>query len=635
MQILLALLMLSVTGQGLATALRGHIQSLVGKKLTAPTAIINKMNEVDEDRRNALHHAVMLGDLPLVEFYLANGVNTRSKDKHGLIPLHYAEQLVDEQPSIERMKIMSLVLEKTFGIDKLDWRGWAPIVWSLMAGDYDRVVELLDRGADVFAGRPRSNGQHAAWAAEHLQDIRAIKVIAESALQRYSGGYLTNRQEQVIDLVASYLQENKLPDNNFIKKFTTHVPDWYYFRAIDKGYLKFAQAMIERGLNPATAKNKDGVNKIMEAAKAGQVEEMLMLINSGVQLDSMILFLAISSGNPELVEIIVKHNVELANDLIIDLMYGRILPPYTISTTIGDVLTGIATDEGKQKIHQIITKEISNAQLPALATIAKLQHLKETTGRHIYSMESLFLIASGEGLNKELREILVYADANTRLNRAVSLGDLELVKQALADGADINHRYGFSKGAVLTSVVWYITHSQRRQDFLKIMTFLLAQGANPNVAINRGLGKDYPIQQLIREKDYQGVKILLDHGADPNQLALATSYAGDSQMIEMLIAYGADVNSNRGQESTPLKAAARRGRADLVLRYLDLGAELDDHDRHRGSAFTQAARHGHLEVVEILKARGARTDIPCYYGGPLEAARKFRHYDVVKFLENH
>lgn len=79
MRILLALL-LSVADQGLATALRSQVQSLVGQKLTGSSAIVTNINVVDEDGRNALHHAVILGNLPLVEFMIANRININGID---------------------------------------------------------------------------------------------------------------------------------------------------------------------------------------------------------------------------------------------------------------------------------------------------------------------------------------------------------------------------------------------------------------------------------------------------------------------------------------------------------------------------------------------------------------------------
>ena len=968
MRILLVLSLLSVASQGSATALRGLVQSLVGKKLASSSAIVAKINEADEHGRNALHYAVILGDLPLVEFFLDNDANTQAVDEDGLVPLRYAERMVEEQPSVERMKIISIVLEKTRGINKGDAKGWRPMIWSLMAGDYERVIELRKRGADIFAGRERQAsrgrqaGKHTAvWAAEHLQDDRAIKILAEDApdeyfpvavrrghrkfvqalieqgvdvntrdkhgysaamraakagrlddllmlinngakidddalfLAIYSGspklvktilnhnielanklminvtigkrlpsresiadvlngdgvdkgrrkihrmiakavaessvsplfatitklqqlretknirgsifeekadrniaheGLVRELQEalrqndELIGLVAEHLPDDHFPvviangyqkiaeamiargidvnvRDNFdvtaalmvteaghldnlqmlidngaqldtsvllaaidqgnhrlvetvlkhnielanklitdvmegkekfskvaketilkegitskglrmtlesvtkdtwitlvsqleknntpgllnstqqqlinllsysqydevIKVLAEHVPNWYYFEAIDKGYLKLAQAMIDRGLNPATAKNKDRISPMMKAASDGQVNKVQALVNNGAQLDSMILFLAISSGNPKLVETILEDNADLAGDLLIDLMYGKITPPHKIRDTIGDVLIGTNPDDNRQKIYRMLTKAVreSASRLPSFATIARLQLLKEITGKHIYSDESLFSIARGHDLERELREILSYADATTRMKWAVSLGDIDLLKQALADGADTNYQSGFrKKSTVLNNVVWWIAKSQQKQQYREMMTLILNHGANPNF-IGDYYQQNHPIKELIRAKDFEGVKILLDYGADPNHLVTAT-YTGDRKIIELLITYGADVNSNRGKEDTPLKTAARLGQTDLVSRYLNLGAEIDDHDRHRGSAFTQAARKGHLAIVKILYAFGAQTNISCYYGRPIDAARRFGHYGIVEFL---
>lgn len=145
MRVLLPLSLLFVAGQGLATALRNQVQSLVGQKLSNSTPIIREINKVDEDGRNALHHAIILGNLPLVDFFLVNSANTQAIDKNGLAPLRYAERFAADQPTIERMQIVSLVLEKTRGINKGDEKGWPPMVWSLMAGDYKMVIELRDR----------------------------------------------------------------------------------------------------------------------------------------------------------------------------------------------------------------------------------------------------------------------------------------------------------------------------------------------------------------------------------------------------------------------------------------------------------------------------------------------------------
>ena len=103
MKILLALSVLAVTVQGLSSALRNQVQSL---------------------GRSALRYAVELGDLSLVEFFLDNGANTTGVAR-------YAGRIAAEQPTVERMQIASLVLEKTHGINRFDEQGWVTMEFLL------------------------------------------------------------------------------------------------------------------------------------------------------------------------------------------------------------------------------------------------------------------------------------------------------------------------------------------------------------------------------------------------------------------------------------------------------------------------------------------------------------------------
>ena len=150
MRILLALLLPFIAGQGLATALRGHIQSLVGKKLSSSLAIIAKINETDEHGRNALHYAAELGDLPLVEFITGNSANLHhATDNDGNLPLDYAIKQAEESYTREQMLIVSHILEKTRGVKGRDEKGWPPINWAILAGDLQRVKELVGKGINL------------------------------------------------------------------------------------------------------------------------------------------------------------------------------------------------------------------------------------------------------------------------------------------------------------------------------------------------------------------------------------------------------------------------------------------------------------------------------------------------------
>lgn len=151
MRILSLLLLLVIAGRGGATSLRTQIRSLVGVKLTGSLslAIVANANEVDEYGRNALHYAAELGDLPLVEFLTVNGVSAKTRDKDGQLPLDYAISEAEKSKNSQQALVVSHILEKTWGVNGRDEKGWPPINWTILAGDLQRVIELVDRGVSI------------------------------------------------------------------------------------------------------------------------------------------------------------------------------------------------------------------------------------------------------------------------------------------------------------------------------------------------------------------------------------------------------------------------------------------------------------------------------------------------------
>jgi ankyrin repeat/SOCS box protein 2 len=76
----------------------------------------------------------------------------------------------------------------------------------------------------------------------------------------------------------------------------------------------------------------------------------------------------------------------------------------------------------------------------------------------------------------------------------------------------------------------------------------------------------------------------------------------------------------------PLLAAAGEGKLDIVQILLAAGAEIETGGEHGTTALSIAAREGHQQVVEYLLTNGAQADKPnqegwtpfhfCYRPGP-------------------
>ena len=90
--------------------------------------------------------------------------------------------------------------------------------------------------------------------------------------------------------------------------------------------------------------------------------------------------------------------------------------------------------------------------------------------------------------------------------------------------------------------------------------------------------------------------------ARPLQIAART---GNSQILSMLLAHGASIDSVDGRYATPLHTAADHGQIAMVKLLLEAGANPNALDRDLQSPAMRAAEQGHVNCVRILLEAGA------------------------------
>lgn len=117
------------------------------------------------------------------------------------------------------------------------------------------------------------------------------------------------------------------------------------------------------------------------------------------------------------------------------------------------------------------------------------------------------------------------------------------------------------------------------------------------------------------------VRLLLDHGADPNHRAgryghplFFAARNGHMEVVQILLKYGADVNT-RGDRHTVLARAARNGEIAMVKFLLNSGVDLmaplnGDH------ALEEAAQQGHEDIVKLLVGSGVDVNGSGHHGDP-------------------
>ncbi len=214
---------------------------------------------------------------------------------------------------------------------------------------------------------------------------------------------------------------------------------------------------------------------------------------------------------------------------------------------------------------------------------------------------------------------------------AIRSGDLRSLAQALGSGADPNARQG-GDPALCAAVM---------QGHTPLAVALLRAGADPNET--RGTGGQSALWWAAGDGDRELVDALLARGAEldardqwgANPLQQAASH-GNVEVLRVLIRRGADFETPYHDGRTPLSFAIRSGSVPCVAALLDAGADLQG----KQGAFTPLALacfEGTTPMVKLLLERGAEVDRTVDYHGlegvtPLMLAARAGKVKMVEAL---
>ena len=189
----------------------------------------------------------------------------------------------------------------------------------------------------------------------------------------------------------------------------------------------------------------------------------------------------------------------------------------------------------------------------------------------------------------------------SRMITAVENENIDAVKQLLADGADPDSR-GFDG----LNPCLYRAVRTKCTDMVKL---LLTHGANSRVPdeYSTALGLS------VYSGDVELTRILLDHedatglmpnAAGNNTALLEAASQGHEGIVRILIDHGSvDIAAKSTMGETAMGAAAATGQTAVVKMLLAYGANAND--KSKGEApLTWAARRGHLETVKVLCTEG-------------------------------
>ncbi len=193
-------------------------------------------------------------------------------------------------------------------------------------------------------------------------------------------------------------------------------------------------------------------------------------------------------------------------------------------------------------------------------------------------------------------------DGATALVHATRHQNTDMIRALFDKGADIHMIIDGKRNLLLT-------HVGAVSDPI-IVSLFLDHGLPVDISAENG-------KTLLMIASHNGatqvVQVLLSRGADINatdnegMTPLHNAVAGYSRSatISYLLKHGARIDSARRDGSTPLMEASRKGRADFVEMLIQKGANINAQDERGETPLIRAAQMGHASVVQILLSHGA------------------------------
>jgi ankyrin repeat protein len=215
----------------------------------------------------------------------------------------------------------------------------------------------------------------------------------------------------------------------------------------------------------------------------------------------------------------------------------------------------------------------------------------------------------------------------TPLHHAAEMGRRDVVAYLIERGAGIDQRDSLER----TPLLWCAAGSASRE----VAGFLLAKGADIDARdnINR--------TPLLASRSGEFMDFLLKNGAvlpartDPTipDLMAAALRRGSAELMNRLMAGGANYRSKDEAGNNALHLAAAGGSVEIIGLLLDAGLSIADANGIGWTPLHSAAESGQLKAVEILLAKGAPLDARTKDGkSAFNLAQEWGKEDIADFL---
>ncbi|WP_300758779.1 ankyrin repeat domain-containing protein [uncultured Brachyspira sp.] len=224
---------------------------------------------------------------------------------------------------------------------------------------------------------------------------------------------------------------------------------------------------------------------------------------------------------------------------------------------------------------------------------------------------------------------------STPLIKAIEYKQTDIINYLLENNADVNLTLGYSTP---------LTEAMYDEELVRKLIDL---GADVNLTTESGFT---PLMASAGRHNIAIAELLIEKGADIeakdddgiNALVYASTY-NNEEMVKFLLKKGADANTVCEIENehidispTPLMNAAYRGNTNIINMLLENGADINYTTDYGMTALMMAASFNQFEAAKVLLENNADTSVTDEYGRTaLDLAKLEEHNDIVELLEQY
>jgi uncharacterized protein len=343
--------------------------------------------------------------------------------------------------------------------------------------------------------------------------------------------------------------------------------------------------LMQAGADPNATLSHSGDTAVMMAARTGKVDAVKVLLDRGAQVNAKetwggttALMWAVSERHPEVARLLVERGADVnAKSDFVPSASGR-----------GFEGTAPVAPKPNQTVE-----EFASGWLTPLMFAAREDDLQSAR----------ILIQAGAAVNA------AGGDGKDALALALFNGSYDVASLLIDSHADVNH----ADAQRFTPLFWAVDRRNMETapnfpwmvttDPLPLIKKLLDAGANPNALVNN----------TPRARMREGSPRIVFATA-----LMRAAFAGDLELVKLLLAHGADSHIQSSDRETTLMAACGLAfingyhrqkppaeRLEVVKLLVDLGEDVNHADSYGITPLMAAANLGDLEIVRYLISKGA------------------------------